>query len=209
MHPQKNLNESPPFPVKNLTLILIPILTCSLASCTAQQPPAGGPKTYRDEAPLPKGWPQPGPYDQVSQKTYPAYRAAFAVKGPQTLSFFKLFNHIKSQNIPMTAPVEMAMTQGEKELAKAEMAFLYQDQSIGTAGPAGTEIEVRDVPSAKVLSYTWQGQDGKDAIATARGALEAALAQRKLSSSGFRLLGYNGPGTPENKKTWELQALLK
>jgi hypothetical protein len=189
-------------------LSLLPLFC--LGSCTAQQqPPAGATKTYVDEAPLPKGWPQPGPYDQVVEKTYPAYRAAFATKGLQTFAFWKLFNHIKAADIPMTAPVEMAMNEGENGLMKAEMAFLYQDQTVGKPGTAGTEIEVRDVPSAKVLSYTWQGKDSKANIATAREALQASLAQRKLTSTGFRLLGYNGPGTPEDKKTWELQALLK
>lgn len=191
--------------MKYLTLLLL----CTLASCTAQQQQMPAAKAYVSEAPLPKGWPQPGPYDQVSLKTYPAYRAAFAVKGLQTFSFWKLFKHIQAKDIPMTAPVEMAMDESQEGLAKAEMAFLYQDQTVGRPGAAGTEIEVRDVPSAKVLSYTWQGRDSKKNITTAREALQAALTQRKLTSSGFRLLGYNGPGTPKDKHTWELQALLK
>ena len=182
---------------------------CTFASCTAQQPQAGGAKVYVDEAPLPKGWPQPGPYDQVTEKTYPAYRAAFATKGRQAFSFWKLFNHIKAADIPMTAPVEMAMNESENGLMKAEMAFLYQNQTVGKLGAAGSEIEVRDVPSAKVLTYTWQGKDSKANIAIAREALQATLTRRRLSSAGFRILGYNGPGTPEEKKTWELQALLK
>jgi len=191
--------------MKTLTLLLV----CTLASCTAQQPQVAATKAYVDEAPLPKGWPQPGPYDQVSAKTYPAYRAAFAVKGMQTFAFWKLFKHIQAKDIPMTAPVEMAMDETQSGLTKAEMAFLYQDQTVGNLGAAGTEIEVRDVPSAKVLSYTWQGRDTKETITKAHDALQAALTQRKLTPAGYRLLGYNGPGTPKEKQTWELQALLK
>ncbi len=191
--------------MKNLALLLF----CSLASCTGQQPQVGVQKVYSDEAPLPKGWPAPGPYDQVAEKTYPAYRAAFATKGLQSFSFFKLFNHIKAADIPMTAPVEMAMNESDTGLLRAEMAFLYQDQTVGKPGAAGEEIEVRDVPGAKVFSYAWQGKDTKANIAKARDALQATLTQRNLTPSGFRLLGYNGPSTPDEKKTWELQALLK
>ena len=37
-----------------------------------------GSSRYISEAPLPKGWPEPGPYKQVTRKSYPDYRAAFA-----------------------------------------------------------------------------------------------------------------------------------
>ena len=43
----------------------------------------------------------------------------------------------------------------------------------------------------------------------AKAALETALAEKNLTLKSFRLLGYNGPGTPTKKRTHELQALLK
>ena len=185
-------------------LALIPFF----AAC-AQRPevPATAP-AYVSEAPLPRGWPQPGPYNQVSAKRYPAYRAAFTAGKGETGSFWTLFMHIKRNDIPMTAPVEMAVTPSASGLDREGMAFLYQNDQVGQPGAAGRSVEVRDVAAHKVLSYAWQGPDSKANQATARAALEAALAQRKQTATSFRLLGYNGPGTPRAKATWELQAVL-
>ena len=180
-----------------------------LVSCAshAQDPPAN-PPVYVSEAPLPEGWPTPGPYDQVTRKTLPAYRAAFAKAGGRGGSFWTLFLHIQKNNIPMTSPVEMSMTEKEENLEMASMAFLYQNDKVGTTGASGA-VEVKDVPKADVLSYTWQGLDSKENVAKAKAAIDAALAERELTLERYRLLGYNGPSTPRNKATWELQALLK
>ena len=109
----------------------------------------------------------------------------------------------------MTAPVEMAMEEAGEELSQASMAFLYQNRSVGTTGTDGEAVEVRDVPATKALSYAWQGDDSKANLSLAKAALEEALGKRKARAHGFRLLGYNGPGTPRAKRTWELQALLE
>jgi len=189
------------------TLKLLPLIPFFTAC--AQQP-AGPPAApaYVSEAPLPQGWPQPGPYDQVSEKSLPAYRAAFTTGKGETGSFWTLFLHIKKNDIPMTAPVEMAMEPAADSLSRTNMAFLYPSEQVGHPGAAGRSVEVRDVPANKVLNYTWQGPDSKANLAKARAALEAELAQRKLTATQFRLLGYNGPGTPRGKATWELQAVL-
>lgn len=186
------------------------LLPAFVVSCTAQseatkkEPPA-----YVSEAPLPAGWPQPGPYDRVSEKSYPKYRAAFTTQKGESLAFFKLFGHIKKSGIPMTSPVEMAMGSGATGLEMATMGFLYQNEKVGATGPAGEKIEVRDVPAARVFSYTWQGTDSQENVMKAKDLLETALAAKQLGAKSFRLLGYNGPGTPRAKRTWELQALLK
>jgi SOUL heme-binding protein len=164
---------------------------------------------YVDEAPLPVGWPKPGPYDRVTEKSYPAYRAAFTNGKGETSAFWTLFTHIKKNDIPMTAPVEMTMADVEGDLKQAGMAFLYQNGDVGKKGADGAKVEVRDVPAAKVLSYTWQGDDTPKNISKAKRELQAALGARKIGGNGFRLLGYNGPGTPREKQTWELQALLE
>lgn len=184
-------------------LCLIPLFT----AC-AQQPGGPAAPAYVSEAPLPEGWPQPGPYNQVSEKTYPAYRAAFTTGKGETGSFWTLFMHIKRNDIPMTAPVEMEMKPTATGLDRAGMAFLYQNGKVGQPGAASSSVEVRDVAASKVLSYTWQGTDSKANQTTARVALDAALAERKLTATSFRLLGYNGPGTPRAKATWELLAVL-
>jgi hypothetical protein len=183
-----------------------------LAACQLNADPAAEPKpapAYVDEAPLPEGWPKPGPYDQVTEKKFPAYRAAFTNGKGQTGAFWTLFAHIKKNDIPMTAPVEMSVEpEDDGDLTRNSMAFLYQNGKVGSAGPDGARVEVRDVPATTTLSYTWQGSDSKEKLGKAKGALEAALAERKAAAKGFRLLGYNGPGTPRAKRTWELQALL-
>jgi hypothetical protein len=127
---------------------------------------------YVEEAPLPEGWPQPGPYGQVVEKKYPAYRAAFTGGKGETLAFWTLFAHIKRKDIPMTAPVEMGLDADDKQ---ASMAFLYQNGEVGSPGQDGEKVEVRHVPAARALSYAWQGTDSKENIAKAKAALEDSL----------------------------------
>ena len=187
------------------------VLACLAASdAPAQNPTPTQPPAYVDEAPLPKGWPKPGPYDQVSEKSYPPYRAAFTTAKRENGAFGTLFSHIQKNDIPMTAPVEISMAEGDDQnLRQTSLAFLYQDTAVGKTGADGANIEVRDVPAMKTLSYTWQGDRNEANIAKAKVALEAALKDRKIEAKEFRLLGYNGPGIPETKRTWELQALLR
>ncbi len=180
------------------TFLCLSLLLC-LSAAAEDSPPV-----YRDEASLPKNWPKPGPYNQVSQKTYPAYRAAFTDGKGTTGAFWRLFRHIQRNDIPMTAPVEMAMKDG----SMTSMAFLYQNIEVGTTGPDGEKIQVRDVPALKALSYTWMGPRNKKSLKKAKEALEKALGEKNLTAKSFRLLGYNGPRTPKKKRTHELQAIL-
>ena len=168
---------------------------------TAEQP------KYVSEAPLPKGWPVPGPYNQVSEKAYPEYRAA-VTNGSSGMSFWTLFGHIKKKDIPMTSPVEMKMEQQGDRMEKVNMAFLYQNTGVGKTGADGRKVEVKDIRKSKVLSYAWMGDDSREQIATAQKALENALKEKGLKAASFRMLGYNGPGTPRKKRTYELQAVL-
>jgi len=180
-----------------------------MAACSLQadDKTAEAPK-YVNEAPLPENWPAPGPYNEVAEKSYPTYRAAFTNGKGERGAFWTLFMHIKKNDIPMTAPVEMPMMDDKGDLEQKGMAFLYQNGKVGSVGADGAKVEVRDVPSAKALSYAWQGSDSNKNVAIAREALEAAIEAKGVESKGFRMLGYNGPGTPRDKKTWELQALL-
>lgn len=189
--------------------LLPPFLFALLTACAAVEKDPAAPPAYVSEAPLPKGWPEPGPYNEVTEKSLPAYRAAFTSQPGEGRAFWKLFRHIKKNEIPMTAPVEMPMGPAGDGLSQATMAFLYRTEDVGKTGPAGETIEVRDVPAAKVLSYTWQGRDSEENIGKARAAIDATLARRKLAATSYRLLGYNGPSTPRAKATWELQAILK
>ena len=69
-------------------------------------------------------------------------------------------------------------------------------------------IEVQDIEPEKVLSYTWMGNDNDANREKARAALDAALTKKNITPKSYRLLGYNGPGTPKKKRTWELQAVI-
>ena len=169
--------------------------------------PAAMPE-YVDEAPLPEGWPKPGPYNEAVEKQLPAYRAAFASPRLLKSEFWTLFGHIKKHDIPMTAPVEMGMKVEGKSLDRASMAFLYQNQQVGKTGKDGEDVEVRDIPAAKVLTYAWQGPDSRPNLLKARTALEAKLQEKGVENPTYRLLGYNGPRTPRAKSTWELQVIL-
>ena len=93
-------------------------------------------------------------------------------------------------------------------MEKVNMAFLYQNTGVGKTGADGRKVEVKDIEKSKVLSYAWMGDDSREQIATAQKALENALKKRGLKAASFRMLGYNGPGTPRKKRTYELQAIL-
>ncbi|MFM7180558.1 MAG: heme-binding protein [Verrucomicrobiales bacterium] len=193
--------------MKNPFLLLVLAIGGWALLSKATGEPAAKPE-YVDEAPLPEGWPTPGPYDEAVEKQLPAYRAAFTPPRLLKSEFMTLFGHIKKHDIPMTAPVEMGMKVEGKSMDRGTMAFLYQNQQVGKAGKDGEEVEVRDVPAAKVLTYAWQGPDSGPNLLKARTALEAKLQEKGIENPTYRLLGYNGPRTPRAKSTWELQVLL-
>ncbi len=163
---------------------------------------------YISESPLPEGWPEPGPFNQVTLKKYPAYRAAFTTDERPNGGFMTLFRHIKNNGIPMTAPVEMKLDPDEKESPEMEqMGFLYQNTGVGKTGAAGDKIEVRDVPAAEAISYAWQGP--RSQVSKARTVLDVELAKLNRKAKEYRLLGYNSPFVPRAKQTHELQAVLE
>ncbi len=192
---------------KLLALLLLAASPSCVADPATTDNTAAQQASYTPEAPLPKNWPAPGPYQQVSEKSYPNYRAA-VTNGSSGLAFWTLFNHIKKKDIPMTAPVEMKMSEAGENMKKLNMAFLYQNPQVGKTGPAGKKIEVKDLKPTKALSYAWMGDDSQAQIKIAKTALTAALKKKGITATSFRLLGYNGPGTPRKKRSYELQALL-
>lgn len=189
-----------------VSLTLLVSIGCAEREAKSQ---AAATASYVDEAQLPKGWPKPGPYNEVSTKKYPVYRAAFTTSEGQTRSFWTLFQHIQSKDIPMTAPVEMKMDEKDGEMEMTSMGFLYQDTSVGETGADGEKVEVTDVPAMTVLSYAWMGPRDAKAVKVARAALDAELKKQNLSAESFRVLGYNSPSVPKSKRAHELQAVLK
>lgn len=181
----------------------------TLTACGQGDDAAAEAPTYRSEASLPKGWPTPGPFNEVVKKTFPAYKVAETASSSGNFAFWRLFRHIKKNEIPMTAPVTMAMDETEKDGFKMEaMGFVYP--STETASPeVGKKVEVKEIPERKALVYAWVGPRNDALVNTARAALEQKIAAEKLTATDFILLGYNGPSTPRDKRTHELQAILK
>jgi hypothetical protein len=198
-------------------LLQFPLLAMTILPGAAQPAskqftkPAGtvSEPVYLSESALPKDWPAPGPFNQVTRKKYPAYRAAFTPSSSPNGGFWTLFKHIKRNGIPMTSPVEMTMEEADGGMKMEQMGFLYQSPEVGKTGADGEAVSVRDVPALSVLGYTWQGPRGEVEVAKARAAIDAVLAENQLKAAGYRLFGYNSPSVPRTKQTYELQAILK
>jgi hypothetical protein len=154
------------------------------------------------EAELPKGFPAPGPVGETVLKDYPKYRAA---RADGRASFWKLFNHIKKNKIAMTAPVETTVTEQDGRLKTSDMAFLYATPALGRAGRDGN-VEVLDLEPIRVLSYGIRGPMTSAKTRQAKQAIEAQLSRQGLKRNGeWRLLGYNSPMVPAERRFWELQ----
>ncbi|MHC4861768.1 MAG: heme-binding protein, partial [Planctomycetota bacterium] len=117
----------------------------------------------------------------------------------------------KRNKIAMTAPVEMTMEQGEDgSLAQKRMAFLYGEPEMGRKGRDG-RVEVMDLEPMKVLSVGIRGPMSDDKVRDAREAILARLSAGAregdaLRRAGdWRLMGYNSPMVPSEKRFWELQ----
>ena len=157
------------------------------------------------EAKLPVGFPAPGPVGQIIVKEYPAYRMARikrgegGVQGGPNAMFRPLFNHIKRNDIPMTAPVEMGYPErvAPGEVATS-MAFLYGEPSWGASGADASDqrVVVEDVPAMTVVSIGVRGGYTAANFEKAISKLNAWVQQHaeEVHVSGPpRYLAYNSP----------------
>ncbi len=164
-----------------------------------------------NEAKRPEGWPKLTPVGEIQVKAYPTYRAAQIDAGQETAAsdsglFRPLFNHIKRNDIAMTAPVEMTY-QGDEPVS---MAFVYRTTSQGTAGPdnADPRVKVQDVPGQQAASLGVRGRYTAERYATAVDKLNAWLEENKSQWKPIgqpRLLGYNSPFVPWFMRYSEVQ----
>ncbi len=160
------------------------------------------------EAPLPKGFPEPTPLGEIRVKRYPSYRLAKAEGGN---SFFTLFRHIKKNDIAMTAPVEVTYgTAKGKNLQKASMAFLYENQKQGKTGQQG-RVKVIDVPASLAVSIGMRGVSSQEQVAKANRWLREWLStHRQYAAAGpLRVMAYNSPFVPTGKRYYEVQIPIK
>lgn len=153
----------------------------------------------RVEAPLPEGFPGPGPLGRVVVKEYPRYRAARAAGGG---SFRALFQHIDRNDVRMTTPVEMTMNE---RMVETEMAFLYEAPDQGRVGTEG-RVRVLDLEPMTVLSVGMRGRRNQEALRLARSWIEDHIEREGWSVAGtWRTLGYNSPMVPAAQSFWEVQ----
>lgn len=150
-----------------------------------------------NEAPLPEGWPELTPVDEIQVKQYPVYRAAVIsdrADGSQSGMFRPLFNHIQRKDIAMTAPVEMTYD-GDKQ---SSMAFLYRNPEMGSPGSDADDqrVEVKDIDQQTAVSIGVRGSYTKEHFDEAVGKLKAWLDENKVkwqADGEARYLGYNSP----------------
>ena len=115
--------------------------------------------------------------------------------------FTLLFNHIKRNEIAMSAPVEITWSPSPAKGADAEpvsMAFFYVEPGIGRPGSDGS-VEVLDVHPPKVVSVGVRGSYSSEHFEAAPEQLRTWLAENpgKYRVSGPpRYLGYNSPFVP-------------
>lgn len=165
-------------------------------------------------APLPAGFPPPTPDGQIEVKNYPAYRAAtYRYRGQLSeaanRAFSPLYQHISSNEISMTAPVETrypdstrtGVTSGE-----AEVSFLYRDTATYPKEIADN-IRVEDIAPMTVVSLGLQGGYDYDSYHEGLTRLNEWLTE----NPGYRAVGsprrffYDGPYVPDALKRSEIQ----
>jgi hypothetical protein len=175
------------------------------------------------EAPLPEGFPQPGPVGRVIVKEYPAYRAARTPmddpqrrggSAGQNSAFNRLFDHITSNDVKMTAPVEMVYDAGVASLdatgpapRPVSMAFLYEHPAQGEAGDDGS-VEVVDLPPVTVVSVGVRGYYTAERMRESMAKLEAFLAEHAATwevAGPVRYMGYNSPFVLPHLRYGEVQ----
>lgn len=166
------------------------------------------------EAKLPAGYPAPTPLHQIEVKQLPACRLARVEmdrpgRTGENSSFYSLFNHIKRNDIAMTAPVEIEYGERGTTDAARSMAFLYRSTELGTVGedPRDPHVQVIDVPELTVLSIGCRGEMNDQAVAAAEQKLNQWLqenADRYTQSGPLRKLGYNSPFMPSFLKYFEV-----
>lgn len=156
---------------------------------------------------LPQGFPEPTQAGVVEIKYYPVYRAVtYRHSGDLTqatkTAFNPLFQHISSNNIAMTTPVE-ARYQG---VSQADVSFLYSSPNISPQ-QVQTDVQVVDTEEMMVVSigiqgaYTWESYEVH--LEKIQNWLNQHPEYQVIGSP--RRLFYNSPMTPESLKYSEVQ----
>ncbi len=151
-------------------------------------------------APLPEGFPPPGPVGVVVIKRYPECRVAITERAPGRRGngglFMPLFRHIETNHIAMSSPVVMTYTRDKKgSEAMESMAFIYGQPTIGQDGADGP-VQVVNEPAMLVASIGVRGTYTVGRFERAKAKLTQWLSAHSgeyVSAGGARYLGYNSP----------------
>jgi len=164
----------------------------------------------KKEADLPKGFPEPGALGEIHLKQYPEYRLARAASQTDN-AFFTLFNHIKSNKIEMTAPVEMRFDEADQKYQQIDMAFLYGAPDWGKLGDAGKGVTVQDIPAMTTVAIGLTGDFDRNS-STYIDALEAWVARHAPDyerDGKVRVMGYNSPFVWKSQRFFEIEIPVK
>lgn len=180
------------------TALLTLAATALLPGCI-QRP--GGTWMFKS-AETPENWPEPTPIGEVRIKQYPTYRAATVEqtdldKSGTSPMFMELFRHIKSNDIAMTAPVDMTYDTSGSTPRMASMAFLYRTNDLGATGEQGP-VRIEDLEPMTFASVGVRGDYTDANFTKGLEQLESFLVTTTewTSAGPPRYLGYNGPFVP-------------
>ncbi|MGK7920495.1 MAG: heme-binding protein [Trichodesmium sp.] len=161
---------------------------------------------------LPQGFPQPTEPNLIEVKEYPQYRGVtYKHTGDSRIAtrvaFDPLYQHISTNQIAMTTPVEARYVIEEEE---TEVSFLYSTPEIIPQN-IDSQVMVRDTAPMTVVSIGVQGAYSWASYEQNLQKLKNWLSQHpeyEVVSSPRRLL-YNSPMTPEDLKRSEVQIAIR
>ena len=159
-------------------------------------------------ASLPQGFPEPTQVGVIEIKHYPQYRAVtYTHTGDFTqatqVAFNPLFQHITSNHIAMTTPVEARYP---IEGSQAEVSFLYSTPQIQPQ-QVQSYVKVTETSPMTVISIGIKGAYSWENYEISLQQLKAWLEQHpeyEIIGDPRRLL-YNSPRVPESLKYSEVQ----
>ncbi len=175
-------------------------------------------------APLPDGFPPPTTAGKIEVKQYPAYRSGtYTYKGrlaqAANKSFEPLFQHISSNGISMTAPVEARYpsitlkelpTGNPDEIGQAEVSFLYRNEAVRPKQVA-KGIKVESHPAITVVSIGVRGAYTYASYQENLARLQDWLAKHPsyVVAGVPRRFFYDSPFTPDAFKRSEVQIPIR